>query len=167
MGAPEVPPLCRETQSLGQQMLNTPFGINGLTSPILYMKQYIPFLHFKVTIRKLQFQNIFHEAPWKEATRKLCIIRDTLCSPYMRTISSIFRNLIIAREARAPKVSSPNAREAPLSFACIYRNQDKNQFSYLYVLNPFLKLTRPRPSLTAYISDGTYYRYGRELRTQP
>ena len=31
MGAPEVPPLCRETQSLGQQMLNAPFGINGLT----------------------------------------------------------------------------------------------------------------------------------------
>ena len=30
-GAPEVPPLCRETQSLGQQMLNAPFGINGLT----------------------------------------------------------------------------------------------------------------------------------------
>ena len=29
-GAPEVPPLCRETQSLGQQMLKTPFGINGL-----------------------------------------------------------------------------------------------------------------------------------------
>ena len=26
-GAPEVPPLCRETQSLGQQMLNAPFGI--------------------------------------------------------------------------------------------------------------------------------------------
>ena len=32
MGAPEVPPLCRETQSLGQQMLNAPFGINGLTA---------------------------------------------------------------------------------------------------------------------------------------
>ena len=30
-GAPEVPPLCRETQSLGQQMLNAPVGINGLT----------------------------------------------------------------------------------------------------------------------------------------
>ena len=29
-GAPEVPPLCRETQSLGQQMLNAPVGINGL-----------------------------------------------------------------------------------------------------------------------------------------
>ena len=29
-GSPEVPPLCRETQSLGQQMLNAPFGINGL-----------------------------------------------------------------------------------------------------------------------------------------
>ena len=29
-GAHEVPPLCRETQSLGQQMLNAPFGINGL-----------------------------------------------------------------------------------------------------------------------------------------
>ena len=29
-GAPEVPPLCRETQSLGQQMLKGPLGINGL-----------------------------------------------------------------------------------------------------------------------------------------
>ena len=29
-GAPEVPPLCRETQSLGQPMLNAPLGINGL-----------------------------------------------------------------------------------------------------------------------------------------
>ena len=26
-GAPEVPPLCRETQSLGQQMLNAPVAI--------------------------------------------------------------------------------------------------------------------------------------------
>ena len=31
MGAPEVPPLCRETQSLGQQMFNAPFGINGIS----------------------------------------------------------------------------------------------------------------------------------------
>ena len=30
-GAPAVPPLCRETQSLGQQILNAPVGINGLT----------------------------------------------------------------------------------------------------------------------------------------
>ena len=29
-GAPEAPPLCRETQSLGQQMLKAPVGINGL-----------------------------------------------------------------------------------------------------------------------------------------
>ena len=29
-GAPEVPPLCRETQSFGQQMLNATVGINGL-----------------------------------------------------------------------------------------------------------------------------------------
>ena len=35
-GAPEVPPLRRETQSLGQQMLNAPIGINGFnTSKIL------------------------------------------------------------------------------------------------------------------------------------
>ena len=27
-----MPPLCRETQSLGQQMLNAPVGINGLTN---------------------------------------------------------------------------------------------------------------------------------------
>ena len=30
-GVPAVPPLCRETQSLGQQMLNATVGINGLT----------------------------------------------------------------------------------------------------------------------------------------
>ena len=30
MGAPEVLPLCRETQSLGQQMLKEPLSINGL-----------------------------------------------------------------------------------------------------------------------------------------
>ena len=30
-GAPVVPPLCRETQSLGQQMLNATVGINGLS----------------------------------------------------------------------------------------------------------------------------------------
>ena len=36
-GAPEVPPLCRETQSLGQQMLNATVGINGLKcSPLLH-----------------------------------------------------------------------------------------------------------------------------------
>ena len=29
-GAPEEPPLCRETQSLGQQTLNAPVAINGL-----------------------------------------------------------------------------------------------------------------------------------------
>ena len=29
-GTPVVPPLCRETQSPGQQMLNAPVGINGL-----------------------------------------------------------------------------------------------------------------------------------------
>ena len=33
-GAPAVPPLCRETQSLGQQMLNATVGINGLTHPL-------------------------------------------------------------------------------------------------------------------------------------
>ena len=31
-GAHEVPPLCRETQSLGQQMLKEPLGINGLST---------------------------------------------------------------------------------------------------------------------------------------
>ena len=30
MGAPEVPPLCQETKSIGQQMLNATVGINGL-----------------------------------------------------------------------------------------------------------------------------------------
>ena len=29
-GAPEAPPLCRDTQSLGQKMLNATVGINGL-----------------------------------------------------------------------------------------------------------------------------------------
>ena len=39
-GAPEVPPLCRETQSLGQQMLNAPFGINGLMMSTLMKKMF-------------------------------------------------------------------------------------------------------------------------------
>ena len=34
-GTPEVPPLCRETQSLGQQMSNAPVGTNGLTYIII------------------------------------------------------------------------------------------------------------------------------------
>ena len=38
-GAPEVPPLNRETQSLGQQMLNAPVGINGLMH---WRKPWIP-----------------------------------------------------------------------------------------------------------------------------
>ena len=42
-GAPEVPPLCRETQSLGQQMLNAPVDINGLThTHTLYILIHIP-----------------------------------------------------------------------------------------------------------------------------
>ena len=32
-----MPPLCRETQSLGQQMLNAPVGINGLMHAIIGM----------------------------------------------------------------------------------------------------------------------------------
>ena len=38
MGAPEVPPLCRETQSLGQQMLNAPVGINELNRELISSK---------------------------------------------------------------------------------------------------------------------------------
>ena len=34
-GAPAVPPLCRETQSLGQQMLNATVGTNGLIRPTI------------------------------------------------------------------------------------------------------------------------------------
>ena len=50
-GAPEVPPLCRETQSLGQQMLNAPVGINGLI-------RFNPSLVFySVFIRALLFLN--------------------------------------------------------------------------------------------------------------
>ena len=58
-------------------------------------------------------------------------------------------------EARAPKAFSGRARET--HSACIYENlrqriksmkmvsetSDKNQFSYIYVLNPFIQLTRP------------------------
>ena len=40
-GAPEVPPLCRETQSLGQQMLNASVGINGLRNYNDSMKKII------------------------------------------------------------------------------------------------------------------------------
>ena len=37
-GAPEVPPLCRETQFLGQQMLSAQFGINGIIGCVCYWR---------------------------------------------------------------------------------------------------------------------------------
>ena len=54
-GAPEVPPLCRETQSLGQQMLNAPVGINELTKKIftkclLYMTTFPPCLLYPILV---------------------------------------------------------------------------------------------------------------------
>ena len=39
-GPPEVPPLCRETQSLGQQMLKEPLGINGLMAFNRYQQDF-------------------------------------------------------------------------------------------------------------------------------
>ena len=39
-GAPEVPPLCQETQSLGQQMLDAPVGINGLMDTETHTRNY-------------------------------------------------------------------------------------------------------------------------------
>ena len=39
------------------------------------------------------------------------------------------------------------------SLKMVVEDQDTNQFSYLYVLNPFLKLTPLWRSLTVYISD--------------
>ena len=38
MGTPRVPPSCRETQSVGQQMLNAAVGKNGLT-----LQQFLPY----------------------------------------------------------------------------------------------------------------------------
>ena len=50
-GAPEVAPLCRETQSLGQQMLNAPFGINGLKLHCLTSHPtYLHFLKWRILI---------------------------------------------------------------------------------------------------------------------
>ena len=39
-GGPEAPPLCRETQSLGQQMLNAPVGMNGLKHSSIAVTRY-------------------------------------------------------------------------------------------------------------------------------
>ena len=60
MGAPEVPPLCRETQSLGQQMLNAPLGINGLKSNIglNYSTNQDIFKVKKYAILNIQIKNI-------------------------------------------------------------------------------------------------------------
>ena len=50
-GAPEVPPLCRETQSLGHQMLKEPLGINGIWSTLHHDARDHIFvvLHFSMT----------------------------------------------------------------------------------------------------------------------
>ena len=46
-----MPPLCRETQSLGQQMLNAPFGINGLMIDVIKRERKPVKLHYEYTAR--------------------------------------------------------------------------------------------------------------------
>ena len=41
-GAPVIPPLCRETQSLGQQMLNATVDTNGLINSNVYGRITLP-----------------------------------------------------------------------------------------------------------------------------
>ena len=89
-----------------------------------------------------------------------------LYAMYTLELSSIFTSsnvthviIVYKITASKPKALQWIAREAPS--ACMYRNRrqrirsfkmvaetsDENQFSYFYVLNPFLKLTRPdRPT---------------------
>ena len=50
-GAPEVPPLCRETQSLGQQMLNALFSILELSTSALHLSElslFEPLLFYRI-----------------------------------------------------------------------------------------------------------------------
>ena len=74
-------------------------------------------------------------------------------------------------KTRAPKTSSRNAekflialkkkilhvygnrRQRIKPFKMVVDTSERNQYSYFNVLNPFLSLTRPWLSLTAYISD--------------
>ena len=63
-GAPEVPPLCRETQSLGQHMLNAPFGINGLmvkSNQNTFCQLHSPLASPRKTIWRYNYKHNFEE----------------------------------------------------------------------------------------------------------
>ena len=58
-GAPEVPPFCREMQSLGQQMLNATVGINGLSGHAGYNLSFYTVFFSKIHINFNFYQNFF------------------------------------------------------------------------------------------------------------
>ena len=74
-----MPPLCRETQSLGQQMLNATVGINGLSScPDDILSHINPFSFFLDYIFFL-FLDLMRCAEVREmlslfSTKKMCMV---------------------------------------------------------------------------------------------
>ena len=81
MGAPEIPSLCREMQSLGQQMLNAPVGINGLidSSPSSFSIERIFFTFDQ------NFLLLFRE---QKAWRKLVFIKNDFIQQWEFFVSS-------------------------------------------------------------------------------
>ena len=94
-GAPEVPPLCRETQSLGQQMLNEPLGIDGKTGKnILRKTGTIPCLNiFAISIVPLYRLLIIFESltQWKFLRSFLSLILRNIFG-FILKFTNIFQN---------------------------------------------------------------------------
>ena len=92
-GAPAVPPLCRETQSLGQQMLNATVGINGLnwmaakvSNNFYYFKRRIVYL-LKLERKKIIVFLVYKISSFKEISifwRKLVEIHFFFSSKYLK-----------------------------------------------------------------------------------
>ena len=72
-----MPPLCREAQSLGQQMLNAPLGINGLTCENV---NYLPLIYhliiYQVYHYKGEFANVIERARASEISSFIVQQRD-------------------------------------------------------------------------------------------
>ena len=86
-GAPEVPPLCQETPSLGQQMLKEPLGINGLTTEKKIIIEAHYYLYF------IEKQNSQRKKSSQKVTKKFIF-----ASCKIKRNTTVFKNFLLFRK---------------------------------------------------------------------
>ena len=112
-----MPPLCRETQSLGQQMLNTPLGINGLIQLLVWMNCIVhsfTYLNIQFYIWCLSEKNYIQSTSTIVLLNKISIIlhRNLVVTNIHRLSERLPPPGIMETQLRAPlKPSIPYCRD--------------------------------------------------------